>query len=105
MERKAKKPKDRIYLVYLLFWMCQEIWEVRQNITVENNLRLFIRTSYYVAYCSQGCCLHLKEKRHYYRYCHYLCSYKDNSKKEYPFIKFGILFSYYAQKFTKDKQR
>lgn len=40
--------------------MRQEIWEIRQNITIENNLCLFISTSYYVAYCSQCCCLNIQ---------------------------------------------
>lgn len=46
--------------------MRQEMWEIRQNITIENNLCLLISTSYYVAYCSQCCCLNIqsgKEKK------------------------------------------
>lgn len=66
LKKNTKLGRSKSYLVYLLFWMRQEMREIRQNITIENNLCLFISTSYYVAYCSQCCCLNIqsgKEKK------------------------------------------
>lgn len=63
LNKKIKLGRNKSYLVYLLFWMRQEIWEIRQNITIENNLRLFVCTSYYVAYCSQCCCLNIQREK------------------------------------------
>lgn len=66
LKKITKLGRNKSYLVYLLFWMRQEMWEIRQNITIENNLCLLISTSYYVAYCSQCCCLNIqsgKEKK------------------------------------------
>lgn len=66
LKKITELARSKSYLVYLLFWMRQEMWEIRQNITIENNLCLLISTSYYVAYCSQCCCLNIqsgKEKK------------------------------------------
>lgn len=45
------------HLVDLFFRVCQQIGELCEHITVENNLRLLISASHDVAHRPQSCCL------------------------------------------------
>lgn len=66
IEAEAKTTTWRLrlwYLVNLFFRVCQQVGEVWQHITVENNLCLLIGPCHNVTHRSQSCCLQFEDKK------------------------------------------